>query len=102
MDILKWALDNWPTVVATLGIGGGGGIAAKKITDKKQDAKISKIEKRISELEKTVANLEKDVQTNTLFDNQFREQMKDEYNGIKAEIKGVKATLEKILFELLK
>jgi len=95
MDLYNWLVKHWPELLAALSLGGGGGIASKKLTDKKQD-------KKISDLEVKINSLEKDIETNTLFDKQFREQMGENYNGIKEDIRGVNGRLDQILVHLAK
>ena len=101
MDILNWIVKHWPEFAAALGIGGGSGLAAKKLTDKRQDKKISALEKKVNDMDKTITQLKNDIKTNTMLDKQFRDQMEQEYNGIKEDMKEVKRGLEQILGHLL-
>lgn len=101
MEIYNWIIKHWPELVAALGLGGGGGIASKKLTDKQQDKKISELEKQIHGMKKDAVNLKHDVTTNTLLDQQFREQMAREYNSIQGDISEVKTSVNNILTHLL-
>lgn len=100
-DIHDWLIKHWAELAAALGIGGGSGLAAKKLTDKKQDKKISELESKVNDMEKAITQLKNDIKTNTMFDKQFRDQMEREYNGIKEDMKEVKRGLEQILGHLL-
>lgn len=101
IEVLNWVSKHWAELTTALGVGGGGGFVAKKITDRKQDKKISYLEDKLNSMDKQLIQLENDVKTNTMFDKQFRDQMEREYNVIKEGMKGVKDDLKQILGHLL-
>ena len=101
IEFLNWVTKHWAELAAALGLGGGSGFLAKKITDKEQDRKISYLEDKLESMEKHLIQLENDVKTNTMFDKQFREQMEREYGIIKEGMKEVKGSLKQILGHLL-
>lgn len=94
MEILNWVIKHWPELAAAIGIGGGSGFAAKKLTDKKQDGKISELETKVNALDKTLTKVQSDIETNTKFDKQFRDQ-------VEASMTEVKTRLDQILGHLL-
>lgn len=100
-DFLNYIIKHWPELAAAIGIGGGSGFAAKKLTDKNQDKKISYLETKVDSMDKQLTQLKNDINTNTLFDKQFREQMEKEYSIIKDDIREVKGNLKQILGHLL-
>ena len=50
-ELLAWATEKWPQLLAALSIGGGSGFLTKKYKDKKQDKQIGLLDNRIGELE---------------------------------------------------
>lgn len=101
MELFKWILDNWEQILAILGVTGGSGLITKLIIDKNQNKKIQDIEGKIISMEKEIAQLKNDIETNTMFDNQFRQQVEKEYNSIKEAIKEIKDSLSQLMAHLL-
>lgn len=93
-SLINWISAHWAELLTALGLGGGSGLAAKKLADKKQDAKIEVLEKEVSKLKI-------DMHTNTLYDEQFRQQVERDYLAIKEDMREVKGRLEQILNHLL-
>ena len=100
-EIVSWLTANWGDVAAYIGIGGGSGIAAKKFTDKKQDTKIGGLENKILAIDKELIKIKGDIEKNTQFDKQFREQTEKEYHGIKKDMDDIKRGVDRILGHLL-
>ncbi len=100
-DFLNWFIKHWAELAAALGLGGGSGLLAKKMTDKKQDKKISDLEKKVNSLNEDMLQLKNDIKTNTMFDKQFREQVEKEYNGIKEGMREIKEGLQLLTNHLL-
>lgn len=100
-DIIDWVIKHWAELSAALGIGGASGFTAKKLTDKKQDAKITELEKKVGQIDKSLDQLKNDIAVNTMFDKQFREQVEREYNGIKESMTEIKSSVNSILSHLL-
>ncbi len=86
MEILNWIIKHWPELAAAVGIGGGSGLAAKKLTDKKQDGKIADLETKVNDMDKALTKLKTDIETNTKFDKQFREQVEGSMQEIKTQL----------------
>jgi len=93
-DLLNWIIKHWPELAAAVGVGGGGGLAAKKLTDKKQDQKISKLEERVDIMDRAILKVQSDIETNTKFDQEFR-------NQVESTMTDVKSRLDLILDHLL-
>jgi hypothetical protein len=101
MDVLRWVGEHYPELVGALGLGSGGGLVAKKLADRKQDRAIAGLKKKITSIDMDLVKVKNDIATNTLFDKQFRDQMRVDYKGIKEETSEIKARLETILTHLL-
>jgi peptidoglycan hydrolase CwlO-like protein len=86
MEFYEWILKHWAEILTALGVGSGGSFAAKKLTDKKQDAKINKLDERVGGMERKLADVEKDIETNTKFDKQFRDQVEGSMQEIKGQL----------------
>lgn len=99
--VLIWLGNHWAELLAAFGVGSGGGLAAKKIADKKQDAQIATLEKNVLFMDKEITQLKNDVKTNTAFDKQFRDQVEREHSTFKEDMKEVKGRLDQILNHLL-
>ena len=100
-DIFEWFVKHWPELFGSLTLGGGGAFGVKKLTDKKQDAKIKQLENKVGDMEKEVTQLKNDISVNTMFDKQFREQVEREYTGIKEGMKEIKESLQLLTNHLL-
>lgn len=110
--IIDWLLNHWGEIVGGGLLAGGSSGATKLVSvrnqnkriseiDKKQDKRLSKIETELLAMEKQVAKLKTDIETNTRFDKQFREQMEKEYNHVKETMNDVKSRLDQIMNHLL-
>lgn len=94
MDIVEWCTKYWGELITAIGIGGSSGFAAKRLTNKRRDRRIKSLENKIEDFDKSLLQIKKDIETNTLFDKQFR-------NQVEASMVEVKARLDQILGHLL-
>lgn len=103
MEFTKYLSDHWVEIAAALGLGsGGGGLLTKGMSDKKGSKALKSLDDRLTKAETSILMVKKDVETNTLFDKQFREQTAKDYESIKSEVSGVNTRLDKIIGHLLK
>jgi hypothetical protein len=103
-----WITSHWESIAATVAAIFGGGVAGKKFVDKEQDSKIKNLvsgfevlsEKAIK-MEERISKVELDIETNTKFDKQFRDQMKEERAEIKDMMKELSGSVKDIYNYLL-
>lgn len=100
-SILNWLAHHWTEIAAAIGGGSGSGVIVKKMVDKQQDISIKKLEGKVNTLNVDMARLRSDIDMNTAFDKQFREQVEREYNGLKESLSEVKNGVNQILGHLL-
>ena len=107
-NIIEWLVNHWPELAAALGIGGGGGLISKKLIDSKQDDKIESIktmlnshQSKINMLERKLIKIGIDVETNSKFDFQFREQVDKDRSQILDTLKEIKEAQSKMIDYLL-
>ncbi len=108
MTFLIWVSDHWMELLAWMGIGGGSGLAAKKMIDKRQDKRIvllfenvRKLKDRDFTFEKELILLKNEIKNNSMMDKEFKSQTKREHTGIKDDMKEIKDNLKSILDHLL-
>lgn len=101
MGIGDWLELHWIEILTTIGIGGGSGLAGNKLSDKKRDDKIDELKLEVDENKRNIQEMKADINTNTLFDKQFRDQMKDERKEIKDSLKELKEAQSKMFDYLL-
>lgn len=80
---MEWIKEHWAEILTFLGFGSGGVAAGKHLVDKEQD-------KRIGDLEKVTQELKNQLELNTRFDKQFREEFKEFKTDTKDELKGIR------------
>ena len=102
MGVFEWVSQHWEEVLAAIGLGGGSGLAAKKIVDSKQDSRISDLEKKIKILELEASNLKNAITMNTSFDKELRKQIERDYMNLKNDVQEVKVSLQSLVSHLLK
>lgn len=101
MTIPEWLSEHWIELSSALGIGGTSGFLSKKILDKKQSEDIESLFIKVGNNEKAISDVKKDIGINTLLDNQFREQVKEERQEIRETLKEIKDHQDKIFEYLL-
>lgn len=82
---MEWINDHIPflgKVLTALGVGGGSGWLTKKWIDKRQNEKIQVLEDRMDSAENRIGEVEKDLEINTKFDKQFREDINKRFDRI--------------------
>lgn len=104
MNLMDWLSENYPSVLATLGIGGGSGLLGKKLVDREQNKKISELQKamesnksRIEATEKALINIQNEIHTNTEFDKQLREEFKEHRSELNRRLTALETGQGKIL-----
>lgn len=100
-NITEWLVEHWPELAAALGVGGGGGLIGKKLTDSTQDKKIKEMETILNLHDKKISKMALDIDINSRFDEQFREQVDKDRTQILETLKEIKASQSQMIDHLL-
>ena len=104
--ILQWIQNNWHWILSAIGVGGGSGIAGHKMIDKKQDKRLSLLERstashtkdlnaikeNLSTHKEAIADVKKDLEFNHSRDQDTKEYIKE----FKAEVNTRFSKMEEI------
>jgi len=108
MTPTEWLMQNWEALIAAAGIGGGGGILGKKLTDKHQDRKIEANRKslemahqRIDGLQKQHLIMQSQIELNTALDKEFRVTFSEHRKQMQRDIESIKDSLTMLTQHLL-
>jgi len=71
--------ENWPTLLAALGLGGSGSIVGHKLVDKEQNKRLSKLETKVSEIDGS-------IRLNDGIDKQFRASVETRLSSIEGSL----------------
>jgi len=71
--------ENWPTLLAALGLGGSGSIVGHKLVDKEQNKRLSKLETKVSEIDGS-------IRLNDGIDKQFRASVETRLSSIETSL----------------
>tara|TARA_R100001509_G_scaffold160834_1_gene129133 strand:- start:516 stop:815 length:300 start_codon:yes stop_codon:yes gene_type:complete len=71
--------ENWPTLLAALGLGGSGSIVGHKLVDKEQNKRLSKLETKVHEIDSS-------IKLNDGVDKQFRSSVENRLGSIEGSL----------------
>tara|TARA_R100001463_G_scaffold122_1_gene632 strand:- start:227 stop:526 length:300 start_codon:yes stop_codon:yes gene_type:complete len=74
----EW-FEDWPTLLAALGLGGSGSIVGHKLVDKEQNKRLSKLETKVSEIDSS-------IKLNDGIDKQFRSSVETRLSSIEGSL----------------
>lgn len=74
-----WITEHWATLLAALGLGGGGSVVGHKMVDKIQNKKIEKLEIKVSEIDSN-------IKLNDGVDKQFRASVETRLSSIETSL----------------
>ncbi len=75
----EWLTEHWATLLAALGLGGGGSVVGHKMVDKIQNKKIEKLEIKVSEIDSS-------IKLNDGVDKQFRSSVETRLSSIEGSL----------------
>ncbi len=75
----EWITEHWATLLAALGLGGGGSVVGHKMVDKIQNKKIEKLEIKVSEIDSS-------IKLNDGIDKQFRSSVETRLSSIEGSL----------------
>ncbi len=75
----EWLTEHWATLLAALGLGGGGSVVGHKMVDKIQNKKIEKLEIKVSEIDSS-------IKLNDGIDKQFRSSVETRLSSIEGSL----------------
>lgn len=78
MRLEDW-FENWPTLLAALGLGGSGSIVGHKLVDKEQNRRLSKLESKVNEIDSS-------IKLNDGIDKQFRSSVENRLGSIEGSL----------------
>lgn len=91
--ILEWVKSNWAELLTAAGLGTGGVVTGKSMIDKKQDKKIwdqglaiHNMDDRLKTVESDQKDLKRDIETNTKFDQLFKEEVNKSLDKIEKKL----------------
>jgi len=75
----EWLTEHWATLLAALGLGGGGSVVGHKMVDKIQNKKIEKLEAKVNEIDSS-------FKVNDGVDKQFRKEVDTRLGNIETSL----------------
>jgi hypothetical protein len=75
----EWITEHWATLLAALGLGGGGSVVGHKMVDKIQNKKIEKLEAKVNEMDSS-------FKVNDGVDKQFRKEVDTRLGNIETSL----------------
>lgn len=79
----RWRLNRWR-------------LFGQKLTDREQNRKIKKLTEQVEQQNQIIAGIRNELDQNTLFDKQLREELKEHREGLNSRLDRMEAKQDKV------